>query len=187
MSALRTVGIIILILGLFFTLMESILVSGFCATKPIIGPTLLYLAVLLLIYDFYKKSAIGKIALLVIIIFASAVYGYHMLNEWKCYSGNLPQSEIMSQLSKAYSQHGTVASSTSNAFFRKNIVYPSNSFEENVGGIGVVFGCSSELQNACMIEDSGTKLTILKDFSALVSACCTNTLCTVEIGEAAKC
>ena len=191
MRILRVIGIILLLFGLFTTFLELSVIMGFCAMGPFIGPTFVYIAILFLAYDFYKNMTSGKNLFIIIVIIASILYGYYALNNILTNSdcqNRLSISAIREQLSKAQAAPEMVMKSYMMATFGRNTAFISDTFKDVAGEVGVVFECSTEIQSSCKIEDNGTKLTVLNNFNAYVSACCTNALCTVKIGkELAKC
>jgi hypothetical protein len=161
-----------------------------CLNKPIVGPTLIYIAAILFIYSYYKEAIISKKVALVVFLIVSVPYVYHMQNEWPCENpfGVDSTTLIRGQLGTAYANMGTVQKSTERGRFYENQTLKAEEFEWRLGAARLSFECSSNLQSFCLIQENGAKLTIVEHgFAVHISACCVDTYtepkCVVKLGE----
>ena len=140
-----------------------------------------------------KGQAFDTFKLLIAAVVAVAILGILLgILGGIFWPGANPYQVAKDQLTSASNYKGLPQISTSTAAFKKGMTMDggADTFVNAIGGHGSIqFKCSEDVKDACSVQGPAATLTITRDFSALISACCNSgNVCNVFIGnETASC
>lgn len=140
-----------------------------------------------------KGQAFDTFKLLIAAVVAVAILGILLgILGGIFWPGANPYQVAKDQLTSASNYKGLPQISTSTAAFKKGMTMDggADTFKNAIGGVGSIqFHCSTDVASACQYgtstaDPNSNTAIILRDFSALISACCSSgNACNVYIGN----